>query len=44
MLEISDEIVSFDEVNVLELRWMMVSMTADDLFCRLVMDALTFSV
>ena len=41
--EIKDELVSFDEVILLELRWMVDSMAADDLFCRLVMDALIFS-
>ena len=41
--EITDELVSFDEVILLELRWMGDSMAADDLFCRLVMDALIFS-
>ena len=41
--EITDELVSFHEVILLELRCMVDSMTADDLFCRLVMDALIFS-
>ena len=41
--EITDKLVSFDEVILLELRWMVNSMAADDLFCRLVMDALIFS-
>ena len=41
--EITDELVSFDEVILLELRWMVDSMAPDDLFCRLVMDALIFS-
>ena len=41
--EITDELVSFDEVILLELRWVVGSMVADDLFCRLVMDALIFS-
>ena len=41
--EITDELVSFDEVILLELRWMVDLMAADDLFCRLVMDALIFS-
>ena len=41
--EITDELVSFDEVILLELRWMVDSMAADDLFCRLGMDALIFS-
>ena len=35
--EITDELVSFDEVILLELRWMVDSMAADDLLCRLVM-------
>ena len=38
-LDISDELVSFDEVILFELLWMVDSMEADDLFCRLVMDA-----
>ena len=41
--EITDELVSFDEVILLELRWMVYSMAADDLFYRLVMNALIFS-
>ena len=41
--EISDELVSFDEVILLELLWMVDLMTEDDLFCRLVMYALFFS-
>ena len=41
--EITDELVSFDEVILLELQWMVDLMAADDLFCRLVMDALIFS-
>ena len=41
--EITDELVSFDEVILLKLRWMVDSMAEDDLFCRLVMDALIFS-
>ena len=41
--EIIDELVSFDEVILLEPRWMVDSMASDDLFCRLVMDALIFS-
>ena len=41
--EISDELVLFDEVILLELQWMVDSMAADELFCRLVMDALIFS-
>ena len=41
--EIIDELVSFDEVILLELQWMVDLMAAGDLFCRLVMDALIFS-
>ena len=41
--DIKDELVSFDEVIILELRWMVDSMEADELFCRLVMDDLIFS-
>ena len=41
--EISDELVSLDEVILLELRRMVDLMAANDLFCRLVMDALIFS-
>ena len=41
--EITDELLSFDEVILLELRLMVNLMAADDLFCRLVMDALIFS-
>ena len=40
---ITDELVSFYEVILLELRLMVDSVAADDLFCRLVMDALIFS-
>ena len=40
--EISDELVSFGEVILLKLRWMVDSIASDDLFCRLVMDALIF--
>ena len=40
--KITDELVSFDEVILLELRWMVDLMAADVLFCRLVMDALIF--
>ena len=36
--EITDELVSFDEVIILELRWMVDLMAEDDLFCILVMD------
>ena len=41
--EIIDELVSFGEVILLELRWMVDFMAADDLSCRLVMDALIVS-
>ena len=41
--EIAYELVSFYEVILLELRWMVALMEADDLFCRLVMDDLIFS-
>ena len=41
--EITNELVYFYEAILLELRWMVDSMAADDLFCRLVMDALIFS-
>ena len=40
---ITDELVSFDEVIILELLWMVDLVAADDLFCRLVIDALIFS-
>ena len=41
--EITDELVSFYEVILLELQCMVDYMAADDLFCRLVMDALIIS-
>ena len=41
--EITVELVSFDEVILLELRWMVDLMAVDDLVCRLVLDALIFS-
>ena len=41
--DIIEELVSFDEVILLEIQWMVDLMVADDLFCRLVMDALIFS-
>ena len=41
--DIKDELVSFDEVILLELLWMVDSMAEDDLFCRLVMDAIILS-
>ena len=41
--EITYELVSFDEVIILGLRWMVDLMAADDLLFRLVMDALIFS-
>ena len=40
--EISDELVSFDEVILLELLRMVGLMAEEDLLCRLVMDALIF--
>ena len=40
--EITDELLSLDEVIFLELQWMVDSMAADYLFCRLVMDDLIF--
>ena len=40
--DIKDELVSFDEVILLELLWMVDSKEADDLFCRLVMYDLIF--
>ena len=40
--EVTDELVSFDEVIMLELTCMVALMSADDLFCRLVIDALIF--
>ena len=39
----TDELVSFDEVILLELWWMVYLMASDDLFCKLVMDALILS-
>ena len=41
--DITDELVSFDEVIILELQWMVDLMAVDDLYYRLVMDALIFS-
>ena len=41
--EITDELVSFDELILLELQLMAHLMEADDLFCRLVMKDLIFS-
>ena len=41
--ENSDELMSLDEVILLELRWIVDYMVADELFCRIVMDALIFS-
>ena len=38
--EITDELVSLDEVILLELRWMVDPMAANDLFYRIVMNAL----
>ena len=40
--EIPYELVSFDEVILLEMQWIVDSMVADELFCRLVLDALIF--
>ena len=39
----SDDLVSFYEVIVLEILWMVDLMASDDLFCRIVMYALIFS-
>ena len=41
--EITDELVSFDEVILLELLWMVDLMAVDDLVCILMVDALIFS-
>ena len=41
--KISDELVSFDEVILLGLRWMVYLVAADKLFCKLAMGALIFS-
>ena len=41
--EISDKLVSFDEVILLKLQCMMYFMAADELFCKLALDALIFS-
>ena len=41
--EITEKLVSFDEVMTLELQWMVDLIAEDDLFCRLLMDALIFS-
>ena len=41
--EITDELVSFDEVILLKVQWIVDLMAVDYLFCRLVMDALIFS-
>ena len=41
-LGITDALVSLDEVILLELLWMVDSIAAVDLFCRLVMDAVIF--
>ena len=40
--EISDMLVSFDGMILLEMWCMVDSMTADDLFCKIEMDALIF--
>ena len=42
-VEISDILLSFHEVVLLELRFMMSSTAADDSFCKLEIDALIFS-
>ena len=42
-VEISEMLVSFDEVILLEMRCVVDSMAADDLFCKLEIDALIFS-
>ena len=41
--DISDMLVSFDEVIILELQYVVDSMAEDDLFCNLEIDALVFS-
>ena len=41
--EVKDELVPFDEVIILELRWVVDSKEADDLLFILVMDAQIFS-
>ena len=41
--EISDELVPFDELILLELRWMVDSMSAGELSCILLINALIFS-
>ena len=41
--EISDKLVPFNEVILLELQWMLDLMAVDELFCRLVMGAWKFS-
>ena len=41
--DISDKLVAFDEVILLELRCMVYLMAADDLFCKFEMDAFMFS-
>ena len=41
--DITDELFSFDEVILFELQLVVDLIAADDLFCRLVMDALIFS-
>ena len=40
--DITDELVSFDGVIILELQWMVDLMIVDDLLCRLVIDAWSF--
>ena len=40
--EILDTLLQFDELILLELRCMVYSITADDLFCKIEMDDLIF--
>ena len=41
-VDILNTLVSFDEVIILELRYVVCSMAADEIFCKLEMDALIF--
>ena len=41
--DITDKLVSFNELIHLELQWMVESMAKDELICRIVMDAPIFS-
>ena len=41
--EISELLVSFDELILLELQYMVDLMTADNLFCKIEMDTFIFS-